>query len=402
MRFVKEHPQQPVELVLRVLGIASSTYYGWVERARNPSSRRLQDEQLLAEIIDIHTSSGGIYGSPRVHAPWIVDDQLWAVIEPLLPVREPGKPGPARMDDRLPLQVILFVLFTGIGWEDLPQELGFRSGMTCWRRVRDWQKAGVFEAVHESMLAHCHAAGLIDFDRVIPDGSHVRAIRGADTGPSAVDRRKTGSKQHILPCGNGLPLAITLSAANVNDQLVLPELLDKVRPLRGPPGRPRRRITTLIADKGYDYPRVHNELRQRGITATSRAAAPATKSRGDGSSNNPLPCSTNTGAWPPAGNAAPISTTDSSISQPPSSAGDDSGYGSVWRNCRRSGFMDTGGSAGWDEKRDPYACPATDQQQHSARHTCRFQWLVHLEPQTVTVRQRSPTVSLNRAGQPDR
>ncbi|WP_406276949.1 hypothetical protein OH799_07115 [Nocardia sp. NBC_00881] len=57
MRFVKEHPQQPVELVLRVLGIASSTYYGWVERARNPSSWRLQDEQLLAEIVDIQITA---------------------------------------------------------------------------------------------------------------------------------------------------------------------------------------------------------------------------------------------------------------------------------------------------------------------------------------------------------
>ncbi|UAK31442.1 transposase [Nocardia asteroides] len=63
-----------------------------------------------------------------------MDDELWAVIEPLLPVRAPGTPGPARMDDRLVLQGILFVLFTGIGWEDLPQELGFGSGMTCWRR----------------------------------------------------------------------------------------------------------------------------------------------------------------------------------------------------------------------------------------------------------------------------
>ncbi|MGW4532530.1 transposase [Nocardia sp. NPDC004340] len=59
----------------------------------------------------------------------------------------------------------------------------------------------------------------------------------ADTGPSPVDRRETGSKHHILLCGNRLPLAITLSAANVNDHLVLPELLDKVRPLRGRPGR---------------------------------------------------------------------------------------------------------------------------------------------------------------------
>ncbi|RDI45328.1 IS3 family transposase [Nocardia mexicana] len=67
MRFVKDHPQHSVELVLRVLGIASSTFYGWLQQAKNPS-RRLADEQLLAEIVDIHTSSGGTYGSPRVHA----------------------------------------------------------------------------------------------------------------------------------------------------------------------------------------------------------------------------------------------------------------------------------------------------------------------------------------------
>ncbi|MGW8650398.1 transposase, partial [Nocardia salmonicida] len=58
-------------------------------------------------------------------APWIVDNRLWAVIEPLLPVKAPGTPRPARMNDRLVLQGILFVLITGIGWEDLPQELGF-------------------------------------------------------------------------------------------------------------------------------------------------------------------------------------------------------------------------------------------------------------------------------------
>lgn len=92
-------------------------------------------------------------------AAWIVDDRLWAVIEPLLPVKAPGTPGQARMNDRLVLQGILFVLITGIGWEDLPQELGFGSGMTCWRRLRDWQAAGVFEARHETMLAHCHRAG---------------------------------------------------------------------------------------------------------------------------------------------------------------------------------------------------------------------------------------------------
>ena len=78
--------------------------------------------------------------------PWIVPDELWARIEPLLPVipRRPDHPGRRRLDDRKVLCGILFVLYTGIPWEFLPQELGFGSGMTCWRRLRDWHEAGVW------------------------------------------------------------------------------------------------------------------------------------------------------------------------------------------------------------------------------------------------------------------
>ncbi|WP_328412049.1 IS3 family transposase [Nocardia sp. NBC_00403] len=68
MRFVKDHPQYPAELLLRVLEIASSTFYERKRRAAQPSARQLEDRQLLAEIVDIHASSGGTYGSPRVHA----------------------------------------------------------------------------------------------------------------------------------------------------------------------------------------------------------------------------------------------------------------------------------------------------------------------------------------------
>jgi transposase len=66
--------------------------------------------------------------------PWEVDDDLWAVIEPLLPKveRRARHPGRKRHSDRLVFQGILFVLHTGIAWEHLPQELGFGSGMTCW------------------------------------------------------------------------------------------------------------------------------------------------------------------------------------------------------------------------------------------------------------------------------
>jgi transposase len=72
--------------------------------------------------------------------PWVVSDELWGWIEPLLPVvpRRADHPGRRRLDDRKVLRGILFVLYTGI----LPQELGFGSGMTCWRRLRDWHEAG--------------------------------------------------------------------------------------------------------------------------------------------------------------------------------------------------------------------------------------------------------------------
>ena len=92
--------------------------------------------------------------------PWIVPDGLRERIEPLLPVvpRRADHPGRKRLDDRKVLSGILFVLYTGIRWEFLPRELGFGSGMTCWRRLRDWHDAGVWQRLHESLLAELHAA----------------------------------------------------------------------------------------------------------------------------------------------------------------------------------------------------------------------------------------------------
>jgi len=77
------------------------------------------------------------------------------------------------------MQGILFVLHTGIGWEHLPQELGFGCGMTCWRRLRAWQEAGVWQRLHELLLAELHAAGEIEWSRAIADASHVQAKKGA-------------------------------------------------------------------------------------------------------------------------------------------------------------------------------------------------------------------------------
>ena len=99
--------------------------------------------------------------------PWEVEDSLWELIEPLLPKveRRFRHPGRRRPDDRKALCGILFVLYTGIPWEFLPQELGYGSGMTCWRRLRDWHQAGVWQRLHEVLLARLNAAGVIDWSR---------------------------------------------------------------------------------------------------------------------------------------------------------------------------------------------------------------------------------------------
>jgi transposase len=84
-------------------------------------------------------------------------------------------------------------------------------------------------------------------------------------GPSPVDRARPGSKHHLLTDGNGIPLAVTLTGGNRNDVTQLIPLLDAVPPVRGKPGRPRRRPDCVIADRGYDHDKYRRLVKQRGI-----------------------------------------------------------------------------------------------------------------------------------------
>lgn len=120
----------------------------------------------------------------------LVDDRLWALIQPLLPPRKPRRsryPGRLPIDDRKCLTGILFVLKTGIGWERLPAELGCGSGMTCWRRLRDWTAAGVWDKLHRLLLEKLHGARKIDWSRAVADSSSVRAVFGG-TRPARTRR----------------------------------------------------------------------------------------------------------------------------------------------------------------------------------------------------------------------
>ncbi|MEA2379140.1 MAG: hypothetical protein QOD13_3047 [Thermoleophilaceae bacterium] len=85
------------------------------------------------------------------------------------------------------------------------------------------------------------------------------------TGPSPVDRGRTGSKHHLICDTAGIPLAITLTGGNRNDVTQLLPLVDGVGPVRGRPGRARQRAEQLIADRGYDHDKYRRELWKRGV-----------------------------------------------------------------------------------------------------------------------------------------
>ena len=109
-----------------------------------------------------------------------MSDELWEIIEPLLP-EVPPKPkgGRPRIDDRAALTGIVFVLKSGIPWEMLPQEMGCGSGMTCWRRLKEWNEAGVWERLHHELLDRLGRAGEIDWQRASLDSASVPAPGGA-------------------------------------------------------------------------------------------------------------------------------------------------------------------------------------------------------------------------------
>ncbi|WP_327388802.1 IS5 family transposase [Streptomyces sp. NBC_01207] len=164
------------------------------------------------------------------------------------------RPGRKRHPDRLVFQGILFVLYTGIGREHLPPELGFGSGMTCWRRLAEWAGDGVWPRLHEEPLAKLRGANVLDFSRAAVDGSHIRASKGPqETGRSPVDRGRAGSKHHLITDATGIPLAVTLRGGNRNDVTQLIPLLDAVPPVRRQRGRPRRRPDVVLGDRGYDH-----------------------------------------------------------------------------------------------------------------------------------------------------
>ena len=110
----------------------------------------------------------------------LLSDEKWKQIQHLFPT-PPARPrgGRRRVDYRCVLTGILFVLKTGISWDALPLELGCGSGMTCWRRLRDWQREGVWQRLLEFFLNELKQAGRLADGRLVVDSSLVPAKKGA-------------------------------------------------------------------------------------------------------------------------------------------------------------------------------------------------------------------------------
>jgi transposase len=200
----------------------------------------------------------------------LVTDALWERLQPLLPPPPPRRfrfPGRKPLDYRKILTGILFVLKTGIAWDDLPAELGCGCGKTCRHYLQLWHQAGAWLKLHALLLAELNGADQIDWERALIDASFAKAPEGGeDTGPNPTDRSKSGSKHHVLTDAQGIPLNATVTAANVNEVTQVLDVLVNKPAVGGKPGPRRELPDRLQGDTGYDSGPLRVLLRWLGIT----------------------------------------------------------------------------------------------------------------------------------------
>ncbi|WP_438803071.1 IS5 family transposase [Frankia tisae] len=196
----------------------------------------------------------------------LVPDELWELVEPLLPsfTPRPQGGGTAPVEERAVFTAVVYVLTSGYAWRHLPPSFGV-SAPTAHRRFQVWTRAGLWPRIHRAVLDRHGAAGTVDWTSAIVDSASVRGKGGSLTGPSPVDRGKAGSKLHVLTDAAGLPLVVGVSGANLHDGHALIPLVTGIPVVRSRRGPRRRKPDKLRADKAYDSEDLRRFLRDRGI-----------------------------------------------------------------------------------------------------------------------------------------
>ena len=140
----------------------------------------------------------------------LLSNELWEELAALLPPPKPRRysfPGRKPVDNRKVFTGILFVLKSGIPWEALPREMGCGSGMTCWRRLYEWQKAGVWSEVSKVLIAKLPEADKIDWSRARVGRSTTPMPRRpvANVIPQIVEEQQPFPLPEILPASLPFP-----------------------------------------------------------------------------------------------------------------------------------------------------------------------------------------------------
>ncbi|WP_420717990.1 IS5 family transposase [Streptomyces sp. H34-S4] len=182
----------------------------------------------------------------------LVPDELWELVAPLLPsfAARPQGGGTAPRDERAVFTAVVYVLTSGCAWRYLPESFAV-SPATAHRRFSVWTESGLWRRLHRAVLDELGARGELDWSSAIVDAASVRAKRGSLTGPNPVDRGKKGSKLHVLSEGQGLPLVVAVSGANLHDSQAFKPLILGIPAIRSRRGPRRSRPVKVRADKAY-------------------------------------------------------------------------------------------------------------------------------------------------------
>jgi putative transposase len=203
---------------------------------------------------------------------WEVPDRLWERIEPILREDAPSPPrshgGRKRIDWRAAFNGILFRLRSGCQWNQLPKQFGDDSSVHRW--FQRWCRNGVFAKVWAVLVEECDDLGAVAWKWQAADGMLGKARFGGEkTGRNPTDRGKKGTKKSLLVEGDGGPLGLVISGANVNDHTLLEATIESIVVERPDPEGVEQH---LCLDAGYDNAPSREVVERQGYVGHIRPA----------------------------------------------------------------------------------------------------------------------------------